>query len=93
MDGLHPAAQMSAETQAICQRACAEMGQPPMRRRNCQRVARRRPPKTRTLTSSSQAPEVAQAAMERQAVEGWQPYTVDGRLRVEQPMVVAAGQR
>jgi ubiquinone/menaquinone biosynthesis C-methylase UbiE len=41
----------------------------------------------------AQAPEAAQAAMERQAVEGWQPYTVDGRLRVEQPMVVAAGRR
>jgi ubiquinone/menaquinone biosynthesis C-methylase UbiE len=41
----------------------------------------------------AQAPEEAQAAMERQAVEGWQPYTVDGRLRVEQPMVVAAGRR
>ena len=41
----------------------------------------------------AQAPEEAQAAMERQAVEGWHPYTVDGRLRVEQPMVVAAGRR
>lgn len=41
----------------------------------------------------AQAPEEAQAAMERQTVEGWQPYTVDGRLRVEQPMVVAAGRR
>lgn len=39
----------------------------------------------------AQAPEEAQAAMERQAVEGWQPYTVDGTLRVEHPMVVAAG--
>lgn len=39
----------------------------------------------------AQAPEEAQAAMERQPVEGWQPYTVDGTLRVEQPMVVAAG--
>ncbi len=41
----------------------------------------------------AQAPEEAQAAMERQALRGWQPYTVDGRLRVEQPMVVAAGRR
>lgn len=41
----------------------------------------------------AQAPEEAQAAMERQAVEGWQPYTVDGTLRVEHPMVVAAGRR
>ena len=44
-------------------------------------------------TFVAQAPEEAQAAMERQAVAGWQPYTVDGRLRVEQPMVVAAGRR
>ena len=41
----------------------------------------------------ARAPEEAQAAMEHQAVEGWQPYTVDGRLQVEQPMVVASGRR
>jgi len=41
----------------------------------------------------AQAPEEAQVAMERQAVERWQPYTVEGRLRVEQPVVVATGRR
>ncbi|MDQ3640711.1 MAG: hypothetical protein M3450_04380 [Actinomycetota bacterium] len=41
----------------------------------------------------AQAPEEAQAAMEHQAVDGWHPYTVDGRLRVDQPMVVASGRR
>ena len=29
--------------------------------------------------------------MERQAVDGWQPYVVDGVLDVEQPMVIAVG--
>jgi ubiquinone/menaquinone biosynthesis C-methylase UbiE len=41
----------------------------------------------------AQAPEEAQAAMERRAIEGWHPYTADGRLRVDQPMVVASGRR
>ena len=41
----------------------------------------------------AQAPEEAQAAMEHQAVDGWHPYTADGRLRVDQPMVVASGRR
>ena len=41
----------------------------------------------------AKAPEEAQTAMERQAVDGWQPYIADGRLHVDQPMVVASGRR
>jgi ubiquinone/menaquinone biosynthesis C-methylase UbiE len=41
----------------------------------------------------AQAPEAAQQAMERQAVDAWQPYVVDGALDGEQPMVVASGRR
>jgi 2-polyprenyl-3-methyl-5-hydroxy-6-metoxy-1,4-benzoquinol methylase len=39
----------------------------------------------------AEAPETAQAAMERQVVESWQPFVVDGETRVEQPMVIAFG--
>ena len=41
----------------------------------------------------AQAPEEAQAAMERQVVERSEPYMVDGRTRVEQPMVLAGGRK
>jgi SAM-dependent methyltransferase len=41
----------------------------------------------------AQAPEAAQQAMERQAVDAWQPYVVDSALDGEQPMVVASGRR
>ncbi|HEX7168345.1 MAG TPA: hypothetical protein VF230_15300, partial [Acidimicrobiales bacterium] len=41
----------------------------------------------------AQASEQAQAAMELQVVETWQPYVVDGVTPVEQPMVVASGRR
>lgn len=41
----------------------------------------------------SQAPEAAQSAMERQVVERWQPYVVDGATPVDQPMVIASGLR
>ncbi|MBW3643660.1 MAG: methyltransferase domain-containing protein [Actinobacteria bacterium] len=39
------------------------------------------------------APEAAQSAMERQVVEGWQPFVVDGVTPTEQPMVLASGRR
>ena len=41
----------------------------------------------------AQASEQAQAAMERQVVESWQPYVVNGVTPVEQPMVIASGRR
>ena len=41
----------------------------------------------------AQASEAARSAMERQAVEAWEPYVVDGVIKVEQPMVVASGRR
>ena len=41
----------------------------------------------------AQAPETARAAMERQVVDTWQPYVVDGATLVEQPMVLAAGRK
>ena len=41
----------------------------------------------------AQASEAARSAMERQAVEAWQPYVADGTLKVEQPMVVVSGRR
>ena len=37
------------------------------------------------------APETAKLAMEQQVVEGWQPFVVDGGIRVGQPMVIASG--
>jgi hypothetical protein len=39
------------------------------------------------------APEEAKAAMERQIVDGWSPFVVDGKTVVDQPMVVASGRR
>jgi ubiquinone/menaquinone biosynthesis C-methylase UbiE len=41
----------------------------------------------------AKAPQAARSAMERQAVDAWQPYVIDGTIRVEQPMVVATGGR
>jgi SAM-dependent methyltransferase len=41
----------------------------------------------------AQAPEESQAAMERQVVERWQEYVVDGNTMVEQPMVIATGKK
>ena len=41
----------------------------------------------------AQASEAAQAAMERQVVEAWAPFVVDGVTPVAQPMVVATGRR
>lgn len=41
----------------------------------------------------AQAPEQAQLAMERQVVDSWQPYLVDGATLVEQPMVTATGRK
>jgi hypothetical protein len=41
----------------------------------------------------AQAPEAAQAAMERQVVDAWAPYVVDGITPVDQPMVVATGRK
>jgi SAM-dependent methyltransferase len=37
----------------------------------------------------AQAPKPARVAMERQVVEGWQPYVAGGGVRVAQPMVIA----
>jgi ubiquinone/menaquinone biosynthesis C-methylase UbiE len=39
----------------------------------------------------AQASEAAQLAMERQVVDTWQPFVVEGATRVDQPMVVATG--
>ena len=39
----------------------------------------------------AQATEAAQSAMERQVVDGWQPYVVDGETLVDQPVVIATG--
>jgi len=39
----------------------------------------------------AQAPSEAQMAMERQVVEGWRAFVVNGKTRVEQPMVIASG--
>lgn len=39
----------------------------------------------------AQAPEEAQSAMERQVVESWAPFVVDGGTPVVQPMVIASG--
>ena len=41
----------------------------------------------------AQATATAQSALERQVVEGWRPYVVDGATLVEQPMVTARGRR
>jgi SAM-dependent methyltransferase len=41
----------------------------------------------------AQAPADAQAAMERQVVEAWEPYVVGDGTPVSQPMVVATGRR
>jgi ubiquinone/menaquinone biosynthesis C-methylase UbiE len=40
-----------------------------------------------------QASEAAQSAMERQVVDRWQPYVVDGATLVDQPTVTATGRR
>jgi ubiquinone/menaquinone biosynthesis C-methylase UbiE len=37
------------------------------------------------------APEEAKTAMEVQVVEAWEPFVVDGSMRVDQPMVIATG--
>ena len=39
------------------------------------------------------APEAAKSAMERQVIERWQPFVVDGGTLVEQPMVIASARR
>ena len=39
----------------------------------------------------AQASTSAQEAMERQVVESWQPFIVDGALSIRLPMVVASG--
>jgi SAM-dependent methyltransferase len=41
----------------------------------------------------AQAPKAAQAAMERQVVDSWAPFVVDGTTPVDQPMVIAAGRK
>jgi len=41
----------------------------------------------------AQAPETAQWAMERQVVDTWQPFVVDGSTLVHQPMVIATGRK
>jgi ubiquinone/menaquinone biosynthesis C-methylase UbiE len=41
----------------------------------------------------AQAPDRARAAMERQAVAAWEPYVVAGRIKAEQPMLVAHGRK
>lgn len=41
----------------------------------------------------AQAPPDRQAAMEHQVLERWEPYVVDGKLRVDQPMVVTSARR
>lgn len=39
------------------------------------------------------APEAAREAMERQVVDEWQPYVVDGVTVIDQPMVLAGGRK
>lgn len=39
----------------------------------------------------AKAPEEARQAMERQVVDRWQSFVVDGKTLVEQPMVIASG--
>jgi ubiquinone/menaquinone biosynthesis C-methylase UbiE len=41
----------------------------------------------------AQASESAQSAMERQAIDAWQPFVVDGGIRVDQPVVIASGRK
>ncbi len=41
----------------------------------------------------AQAPEAAQSAMERQVVEAWEPFVVDGVTLLDQPMVIATGRK
>lgn len=41
----------------------------------------------------AQASEAAQAAMERQVVEQWQSYVVDGTMPVDQQMMIASGRK
>jgi hypothetical protein len=41
----------------------------------------------------AQATDEARAALERQVVDDWQPYVADGATVVEQPMVIATGQK
>ena len=41
----------------------------------------------------AQAPEAAKAAMERQVVDSWAQFVVDGTTRVDQPMVIATGRK
>lgn len=41
----------------------------------------------------AQAPDAAQAAMERQVVEAWKPHVVDGATPLTQPMALAWGRR
>jgi len=39
----------------------------------------------------AEAPEEAKLAMEQLVVDRWQPFVVDGKTRVDQPMVIASG--
>lgn len=41
----------------------------------------------------AQAPTAAQTAMERQVVDSWAPFVVDGATLVDQPMVIATGRK
>lgn len=41
----------------------------------------------------AQASQAAQSAMERQVVDRWQPYVVDGATLVDQPMVTTTGRK
>lgn len=41
----------------------------------------------------AEASEEARSALERQVVNLWQPYVVDGKTPVEQPMVIATGKK
>ena len=41
----------------------------------------------------AQASQAAQSAMERQVVDRWQPYVVDGATRVDQPMATTTGRK
>jgi ubiquinone/menaquinone biosynthesis C-methylase UbiE len=42
---------------------------------------------------AAEAPEEAKAELERQFVERWEPFVVNGRLSVDQPMALARGVR
>ena len=41
----------------------------------------------------AQASDAAQSAMQRQVVDLWEPYVVDGAMQVDQPMVIATGRK